>query len=184
MKLFFVTGNKNKFLEVKQLIPSINQLEIDLEEIQHTDPQTIIAHKLLEALKHKREGIIVEDISLNFQCLGGLPGPLIKWFMKSLELDRLVDLTVKLKNNKARAIATVGLAIDSRQIFYFEGTIKGEIVFPRGEGGFGWDSIFKPDSCSKTFAQMSLAEKNKYSMRKLAFIKLKEFLVSKNLITA
>lgn len=184
MKLFFVTGNKNKFLEVKQLIPSIEQLDLDLEEIQHTDSQKIITHKLLEALKHQSDGIVVEDTSLSFECLGELPGPLIKWFVKSMSLDQLADLTQKLGNVKAKAIVTVGLAINSRELHFFEGVVEGEIVPPTGKKGFGWDSIFKPTGFKNTFAQMSLEEKNKCSMRKIAFLKLRDFLVSKNLIKA
>jgi non-canonical purine NTP pyrophosphatase (RdgB/HAM1 family) len=62
---------------------------------------------------------------------------------------------------------------------YFEGFYDGSIVSPRGTGGFGWDPIFQPAGSPLTFAEMSLEEKNKYSMRRIAAQKLKEYLDAK-----
>ena len=84
MNLYFITGNKNKFEEVKSILPNTEQLDIDLPEIQDIDAKIIIRAKLLAALKHKDGEFIVEDTSLYLDCLGGLPGPLIKWFMKNM----------------------------------------------------------------------------------------------------
>jgi len=59
----------------------------------------------------------------------------------------------------------------------FEGTVNGRIIKEkRGTGGFGYDPVFVPDGYNLTFAEMSLAEKNKISHRARAFEKLKEFL--------
>ncbi len=46
--------------------------------------------------------------------------------------------------------------------------IEGTVVSPRGTNGFGWDAIFQPERSSKTFAEMTAAEKNQFSMRRLA----------------
>ncbi len=174
MNLYFITGNKNKFEEVKLILPNIEQLDIDLPEIQDIDAKVIIKAKLLEALKHKDGVFIVEDTSLYLDCLGGLPGPLIKWFMKTMGNEGLYNLVEKLGNKKAEAKTIIGYAKNSDKIHYFEGCIKGEIVLPRGDSGFGWDPIFQPNESAKSFAELTHEEKNHISMRRVAVNKLKE----------
>lgn len=175
MSLYLITGNKNKFEEVKSMLPSVEQLDIDLPEIQDIDARNIIKAKLLEALKHKKGEFIVEDTSLYLDCLNGLPGPLIKWFLKGIGNEGLANIVKKLGNSKAEAKTIIGYAKNSNEIFFFEGVISGAIVSLRGQAGFGWDPIFQPDNFDKTFAEMTLEEKNSVSMRKIALEKLKEF---------
>ena len=62
----------------------MEQSDIDLTEIQSVDPKEIIEHKLNEAKKHMKGNLVVEDTSLYFEALNGLPGPLIKWFLKTV----------------------------------------------------------------------------------------------------
>jgi len=176
MSLYFITGNKNKFEEVKSILEDVEQLDIDLPEIQEIDPKIIIKEKLLEALQHQKGEFIVEDASLYFNVLNGLPGPLIKWFMKALGKEGLANLASKLGDNKARVETIIGYAKNHEEIYYFEGSITGRIVAPRGESGFGFDPIFQPDGYNKTLAEMSQEEKNKISMRRAVVDKLKEFL--------
>lgn len=176
MQLYFITGNEDKFREASQIIANLEQLNIDLPEIQHIDARMIIKAKLEEAYKHKQASFIVEDVSLYLDCLKGLPGPLIKWFLKTIGNTGLFELTEKLDNNRAEAKAIVGYARNEAEIEYFEGVIQGTIVSPRGEDGFGWDPIFVPDGHKKSFAEMSEEEKNKLSMRRLALEKLKNYL--------
>lgn len=179
MALQFITGNKNKLQEVQSVIPDIEQLDIDLLEIQDLDPTAIIKAKLEEALNHHDGEFIVEDTSLYFEGLNGdLPGPFIKWFMKSLGNEGLADLAESLQSQKAVAKVIIGYAKSKDDIHFFEGAINGTIVRPRGETTFGWDPIFQPDGYDKTFAEMSSEEKNQISMRKLAAEKLKEFINS------
>jgi len=180
MTLYFITGNKNKFSEVKAIIPNVEQLDIDLPEIQDIDAKKIIRAKLLEALNYKQAEFIVEDTSLYFECLNGLPGPLIKWFMKTIGNDGLFNIAEKLGNNKAEAKTIIGYAKNPKEIYYFEGSVKGKIVSPRGKSGFGWDPIFQPEGFSKSFAELTPEEKNKISMRRIALNKLKEFLEVKS----
>ena len=120
--------------------------------------------------------MIVEDTSLYFDALNGLPGPLIKWFLKTIGTDGLYEIASKLGNTRAQAKTIIGYAKDANHIEFFEGVIEGEIVAPAGDGGFGWDPIFKPSGYDKTFGQMSRPEKNSFSMRKIAFEKLRNHL--------
>jgi len=180
MLIYFITGNKNKFNEIKNIVSDnnifIKQLDIDLPEIQDIDAHNVIKAKLIEALKHKKGSFIIEDTSLYLDCLNDLPGPLIKFFLNTIGNEGLFNLTKKLKNNKALAKTIIGYAKNKKEIKFFEGVIEGEIVSPRGDFGFGWDKIFKPKGFNKTFSQMEEKEKSKISMRKIAAKKLKKFL--------
>ena len=49
---------------------------------------------------------------------------------------------------------------------FFEGTIPGTVVPPRGGNGFGWDAIFQPEKPTKTFAEMTAQEKNQFSIER------------------
>lgn len=178
MVFYFVTGNKNKYEEAKSIlqgIKKVEQLELDLPEIQEIDAKKIIKAKLLEAIAHTKGEFMVEDTSLYLDCMNGLPGPLIKWFLQAIGNEGIYKIASKL-GNKAEAKAIIGYAKSHEEIYFFEGTVKGKIVKPRGENAFGWDPIFQPDKKTKTFAEMSKDEKNKISHRRKAFDKLKEFL--------
>jgi inosine triphosphate pyrophosphatase len=174
MSIYFITGNKNKFEEAKAVLPELEMLEIDLPEIQEVNSEEIIKAKLLEALKHQEGEFVVEDTSLSFECLNGLPGPFIKWFLQEIGNEGLFNLVAKMGNNKAEAKTMVGYAKNKDEIKFFEGSIKGQIVKPEVETNFGWDPIFKPEGKEMTFAEMTKDEKNELSMRRKAFEKLKE----------
>ena len=170
-KIIFITGNKGKLKEAQSIIPGIVGKAIDLPEIQEVDARKVIEAKLKEAYKRRGGEYIVEDTSLYFECLNGLPGPLIKWFLEKLGDKKLAELAKKLKNTRAEAKTIIGYIDKKGKAKFFKGTIKGRIVSPRGGGGFGWDKIFMPDGFKKTFGEMTEDEKNKISMRKKALIK-------------
>ncbi|MDO8649972.1 MAG: non-canonical purine NTP pyrophosphatase [Candidatus Berkelbacteria bacterium] len=176
MPLIFVTSSTSKLAELSSIVPNVEHLEMDLPEIQHIDPKVVIESKIKEALKSRKGEFIVEDTSLYFDSLNGLPGPLIKWFMKALGNEGLATMVRKLDNSKAVAKTLIGYGKSATEIEYFEGAVEGMIVEPRGAQGFGWDAIFLPDGHDKTFAEMSQEEKNSLSMRKVAAIKLRNFL--------
>ncbi len=182
-KLYFITGNKNKFSEVKSILSEtheVEQLDLDLEEIQEFDAHKIIQAKLREAQKKHSGEFIIEDTSLYLDCLGGLPGPLIKWFMQTIGIEGIYNITEKYGNNKAQAKTIIGYSDSNGKIMFFEGVLEGQIVKPSGLSNFGWDPIFKPKNFDKTFQEMSREEKNKMSMRRMAVEKLKEYLGKNN----
>ena len=147
--LYFITGNKNKFDEVAAILPEVEQLDIDLPEIQEIDPHEIIKAKLMEAFQHTSGEFIVEDTSLYLDCMNGLPGPLIKWFLKTVGNKGLADIAEKFGNSKAQAKTMIGYATDRDDIHFFEGVVEGKIVQPQAISGFGWDPIFLPDGHTK-----------------------------------
>ena len=176
MSLYFITGNKSKFEEVKSILGDVEQLDLDLPEIQEIDAHEIIRNKLEVARTHQQGAFIVEDTSLYFIALNGLPGPLIKWFLKTVGNEGLFKMAESLGDFGAEARTIVGYSDGSGEVKFAEGIVKGKIVSPRGETNFGWDPIFQPEGYEQTFAEMSQEEKNKISMRRLALEKLQEFL--------
>ena len=175
-KIIFITGSKGKLNEAQSMIPEVVGKNFDLPEIQEMDAKKVIEAKLKEAYKNHKGSYIVEDTSLYFDCLNGLPGPLIKWFLESMGDKKLAELALKYKNKKAEAKTIIGYIDGKGKTKYFEGKIKGTIVLPKGKKGFGWDKIFIPVGHKITFGQMDRIEKNKISMRKIALGKLKKYL--------
>lgn len=179
MSLYFITGNKGKLAEAKVIIPEIEGLDIDLPEIQGVAAHKIIEAKLKSAFEYQLGEFVVEDTSLYYEGLNGLPGPLVKWFLETVGTEGLYKLAKGFDTYEATAKTIVGYAKDPNSIQFFEGNIGGRVVEPRGEQGFGFDPVFQPEGYNQTFAEMGQDEKNKISMRKAAFEKLKIYLEQK-----
>lgn len=181
--IYFITSNANKVREMNELVSDsknikINQLDIELTEIQGTGDE-IIKSKLFEAMKNLQKPwpkyIAVEDTSLCFEALNGLPGPYIKTFYEKLNNNGLIQLLNGFSSRKAIAECRIGLLDICRDEYkIFLGECKGYIISneERGNNGFAWDKIFCPKDSEKTFAEMSIQEKNQYSHRMKAFQKL------------
>ena len=102
-------------------------------------------------------------------------GHLLHHFLGLLKL--LHELEGK-ENRKAQFRTAISLILDGKE-YLFEGVIKGEIIREkRGDSGFGYDPVFKPEGYERTFAELGNDVKNKISHRALAVQKLCEFLQS------
>ena len=153
-------------------------MNIDLPEIQGSDLE-IIKNKVIEASKNINVPFIVEDTSLEFDALNGLPGPYIKWFLKGIGNVGLHKLLDGYENKKAKAICNVAY-YDGLNIEIFRGVVNGTIVTEGGKDGFGWDRIFVPDGYDKRFSEMSPEFKNTISHRGVALDTFKDFLMNHN----
>ncbi len=81
-----------------------------------------------------------------------------------------------IENRKAHFVTVICLILNG-EVNFFRGEVQGEIITEyRGKEGFGYDPIFKPLGYDKTFAEMSLEEKNKLSHRAIALNKMLHFL--------
>lgn len=120
MTLYFITGNKSKLLEVQSMLEGVEALDIDLPEIQELDAHKIIKAKLEEAQKHHTGEFIVEDTSLYFEVLNGLPGPFIKWFLQTVGNDGLYKIAESFGNFKAEAKTIIGYSDSGGGINFFE----------------------------------------------------------------
>lgn len=175
----FVTGNKNKLKEVTQVLANNSKISftnnpLDLPEFQGT-PEEVATQKCLEATKHIKGPIMVEDTSLIFNGLNGMPGVYIKWFLKAVGTEGLHKMLQGFddktgyaqcifaytegyqENQEAANPEASGDAEDQPsaakipkltqpKVHLFRGVCDGQIVFPRGQTSFGWDPIFQPDA--------------------------------------
>ncbi|XP_041481748.1 inosine triphosphate pyrophosphatase-like [Lytechinus variegatus] len=177
--LTFVTGNKNKLEEVRAIIGKhfdVQSVAIDLPEFQG-EPDDISKSKCLEAVKHIKGPVIVEDTCLCFNALGGMPGPYIKWFLSKLGPSGLHRLLAGWEDKSAYALCTFAYSTGDplKSVQLFHGKTEGRIVEPRGPPNFGWDPCFQPDGYDQTYAEMPNEEKNKISHRSKALESLSQF---------
>jgi non-canonical purine NTP pyrophosphatase (RdgB/HAM1 family) len=178
-RLIFATGNKDKIREAEVILGvKLKGTSIEIEEIQSLDPVKVARAKARAYFKTIEKPLFVEDSSLSFEALNGLPGTYINDMVKVLGNLGLTKLILG-KNRKAIAQVTIGF-VDSRgKDHVFKGITKGSIAkYPKGNLGFGWDPIFIPEGKKKTFGEMTLNEKLRFSMRTKAFIAFKNWLSS------
>ena len=179
-EITFITGNSSKAKHLKDYLHfPVNHLDLDLPEIQSLDLRAVVEDKAKRAYGVVKKPVLVEDVSLVFNALDKLPGPLVKWFFGTLGNKKLCDLLNQYEDRNA--VAEVQFALcDKGKVVTFKGSMKGTIArSPRGGNGFGWDPIFIPSGSEKTWAEMSSAEKNVNSMRRIALIKAKQYFMKK-----
>lgn len=169
--MLFVTSNKNKFQEAKQLIANLAQEALELDEIQSLDSTEIVRHKLRHAYKQLKQPVLVEDTSLEIEELGGMPGPFVKYFLKALGRDGVARIA---EGSPARAVCCVGYH-DGTKEHVFVGEMKGTLTRPIGEG-FGFDIIFIPEGETMRISELGAEYKQQHSHRARALTKLKEHL--------
>lgn len=177
-KVTFVTSNQNKadYLS-KYLGFSVEHTKIELDEIQSLDLKEIVKHKVFQAYQKIKTPVIVEDVSLEFEALGSLPGPFIKYFVENMPLKNICAL-INGENRNATARCVIGY-FDGVEIKLFEGSLTGRIAkVPGGENGFDWDKIYMPEGYSVTRAQLSEEDYKKTYLQIKPFEKLKVFLES------
>lgn len=179
MTLYFITGNNHKFAEAKLLLPHIEQLVIDIPEIQSLDSKEIISHKLQVACStFSDRQFFVEDTSLVFDAWHGLPGPLIKRFLHSVQDTGIWQMAKDFPDKRAYASCHIGY-FDGQTTTFFEGICEGTIVEPIISSHFGWDALFQPVGYTKSFAHLSAEEKNSISHRGKALEKFRNYLTKK-----
>ena len=156
----FITGNKKKLEEFLSIIVGspleekyeITNQSMDLAELQGT-PDFIATKKAIEATQHCSTAVLIEDVSLCFTALNGLPGPYIKDFLEGVGKDGLPKILHGFEDKSATAKCTFAFCPGKGQeVKLFVGECKGSIVEARGDNAFGWDPVFQPDGYDKTFA--------------------------------
>jgi len=161
-----VTGNAGKLAEARRLAGAgLGAVEIDLPEIQSLDLQEVLRQKGEEAWRRLHRPLVVEEAGLDLAALGGFPGPLVKWMLEAAGAE--VIARVGLALGEPRAVARAALYYrDAGRTLVAEGSTAGTLVLPaRGGHGFGWDPVFRPDGCDRTFGELAGPEKDALSHR-------------------
>lgn len=180
-KIIFVTGNQNKadYL-AKFLNHPIDHIKIDLDEIQSLDLKEIVEYKVRQAYKKLRKPVIVEDTSLEFNALGGLPGPFIRFFVDNVKFQTICSM-IDGKDRSAIAKCAMGY-FDGKTLKIFEKKMIGEIAKrPAGKNGFGWDKFFIPKGYNKTRSSLNNIDYQKTYLKIKPLAQLKKFLKENSL---
>jgi XTP/dITP diphosphohydrolase len=165
----FVTGRIEKVLEAERMGFLLQRADLDLTEPQALDPEQVVELKAREAHARLAHPVIVEDSGLAVHAWGGFPGALIKWLEKSAGLEAIARMLDAFPDRSATAICVVA-HFDGKHLVTGRGEVAGSIAtFPRGGGGFGWDSLFLPAGSDRTFAEMTGQEKDGVSHRRRAW---------------
>jgi len=180
MRLTFITGNADKAKQIQEFLNiEIDHQKVELDEIQSLDLQEIVEHKVRQAYEKLQKPVFVEDVSLVFNALGKLPGPLIKWFLQSVGNDGMCKLLGGYDDRSAVAKVLFGY-YDGENLDFFSAEIPGRIIeTPKGDAGFGFDHIFVPAGQDKTWAEIDVIKNPEFSMRIPALRKLEKYLEPK-----
>lgn len=153
----FITGNQNKADYLSRMLGiHLDHHKVDLDEIQSTSLDEIVTHKVKQAYELMKIPVLVEDVSLKFIALDGLPGPFVKFFVDAEDgLEKMCRMCDGLETRDARAECVFGY-YDGDRLELLHGGLNGGIAsHPRGDGGFGWDRIFCPEGYEdKTRAEL------------------------------
>lgn len=172
--VFFATNNVNKFNEARRILAPYNiavgMLRVKSLEIQSESLQEIAESSVVDAFERSQLPMIVEDAGLFIDALNGFPGPYAAYVYKTIGNKGLIELLKNIKTRRAHFESAVAyMSGDLKSPLSFSGKVQGRIVLEERSGdcgsGFGFDPIFEPATSNTTFAEMSVAQKNKFSHR-------------------
>jgi XTP/dITP diphosphohydrolase len=190
--LIFATNNEHKVSEIQSLLPkdinviTLQQAGINIDIPEPYDTLQENANtKAKTIFEITQQNCFSEDTGLEIDVLNGAPGV---YSARYAGEDRNFNANIEkvlsnLKNleNRSAQFRTVICLIWEQKEYYFEGICRGHIAEQNsGTAGFGYDPIFIPEGATKSFATMTMDEKNTYSHRQKAVTQLFTFLQSIN----
>ena len=186
--LIFATNNQHKVDEMRSILGSeFNIISLKEAGIDIDIPEP---HDTLEANASEKSGTIhrltnkncfSEDTGLEVNALNGAPGVKSARYAGAdnnfeKNVEKLLLNMQEIEKREARFRTIISLILDDKE-YLFEGICNGKIIHEKKGGlGFGYDPVFVPEGSDKTFSEMEMNEKNKFSHRKKAMEKLIGFL--------
>lgn len=190
-RLLIATRNEGKTKEFRQIfeqmgfeVENLNDYP-DLPEVAETgmtfEENARLKAETISQLTGKM--VLADDSGLMVDILGGLPGVWSARFAgvgatdleNNAKLLHELAMVFELKDRSAKFHTTLVVASPGKESLVVEADWPGYINFePKGENGFGYDSLFLVGETGKTSAQLTLEEKNQQSHRALAVKKLVE----------
>jgi len=194
MEIYFNTKNTGKFREISNIFKyyaqdfELYQISIDVMEPQEESLENVAKIKLSQILNLKDPKlhdkiVFIEDSGLFINALNGFPGVFSSYVHKTIRNEGILKLMENKKDRSAYfKCISVAFIPKFNKVFLFDGIVNGQIAFEiRGSNGFGYDPIFIPNEVSdKTFAELSIDQKNQISHRGKSIKKFIEFLISNN----
>lgn len=193
-RLVLASGNKDKIKELRETLKPLG-IELlstydypELEEVVE-DQETLEGNALKKArhtARHTNLPSVSDDTGLEVDALDGAPGVYSARYAgeEATYRDNLQKLLNELESvpeeNRTARFRTVVAFVDGDQEKSFEGVCEGTILTePKGEGGFGYDPVFRPQNHKQTFAELSPEAKNKISHRGKAIEKFVKWIGAK-----
>lgn len=188
-KLVFATNNAHKLEEIKSILGDKVEI-LSLADIDcHADiPETAdtlegnARQKAMYVYTHYGMDCFADDTGLEVDALGGAPGVHSARYASEKGHDSQANMEKLLremeeKNDRKAQFRTIISLIEKGEEKQFEGIVRGEILRERkGNSGFGYDPVFRPEGYDKTFAELGNEIKNKISHRARAVAALCEYL--------
>ena len=179
----FVTGNRFKFEEISNLIKAnvpgfkVIPAKIELTEIQADALEKVAIFKVTSVINQIKPPFFIEDSGFFVNALKGFPGVYSAYVMKVIGNKGILDLLGESTNRKAHFESVIAYIDEAYQIHTFKGINRGKVSDSViGKSGFGFDPIFISDDImsGKTFAELTMVEKNQISHRRRAMMKFIE----------
>jgi XTP/dITP diphosphohydrolase len=194
MRLCFASNNAHKLDEIRPLLPADVQLlslaDIGChEELPETQPtlEGNARQKAQYVWDHFGVACFADDTGLEVDALGGEPGVYSARYAgpQRAAADNVARLLHELgtqPDRRARFRTVISLVRGAEDVHEFSGEVQGSIAaVPIGGSGFGYDPVFVPsEGDGRTFAEMTLAEKNLLSHRARAVAGLVDFFNSES----
>ena len=188
INLIFATSNQNKVWEIQKILPkkfNIKSLK-DLNYFEDVpENETTIEGNAIFKAKYIYEkfniNVFADDTGLEVEALNGEPGVHSARYAGTTRnseknIKKLLKNLKNIKNRNARVKTVIALIINNK-LYIFRGIVEGYNLHSRkGNNGFGYDPIFCPNGFDKSFAELTLKEKNLISHRSLAMKKLIDFI--------
>ncbi len=190
--IFFFTGNKNKYSEIKGLLKTTNLKIYTLNNFKNLREPIESGKSFAENAKIKSDfGFIktnipcfADDSGICIKALNYKPGIFSKRYLNKFNsnkvcFNKIINQVEKSGEQAAFFKTSISLTIRLGITVCFEGVVRGKISNKVcGKNGFGYDPIFIPNGYSKTFAEMDIKTKNLISHRSIAMKKLVNFLTN------
>ena len=188
INLIFATSNQNKVLEIQKILPKKFNIK-SLKDLNYFEDipenETTIEGNAIFKAKYIYEkfniNVFADDTGLEVEALNGEPGVHSARYAGTTRnseknIKKLLKNLKNIKNRNARFKTVIALIIDNK-LHIFSGIVEGYILdSPKGNNGFGYDPIFCPNGFDKSFAELTLKEKNLISHRSFAMKKLIDFI--------
>lgn len=187
-EIVFATQNEHKVREVQRLMPAHIKL-LSLKDIGCTEDipeeedsiEGNAAAKAEWVYQRYKRPCFADDTGLEVKALNGAPGVYSARYAgeaksASANMEKLLGELEGVKDRAARFKTVIALRLPQEKTM-FQGIVNGYITeAPKGEGGFGYDPVFRPEGYNETFAELPLEVKNTIGHRGKAIAQLIEYL--------
>lgn len=184
--LVIASHNPGKAREIAELLAPFPIRVVSAAEAGIPEPEETGASfeananlKSAHAARHSGKAALADDSGLAVEALDGAPGIYsARWagpdkdFKSAMHRIRaeLEQRNIPRERWRAWFVCALSLSLPDGTQHCFTGEVNGHLIFPpRGNRGFGYDPIFRPDGYAKTFGEMDPAEKHRISHRARAF---------------